>query len=118
MFNYGWLLKNKLDYNDIEDCMQVLKYVGVLYFVTDEEHQKNIKVFGEEVVNQFDIIQVKDNLLKQVVQNNYDGNVNDITEMDVFVVYFQVLGTMVDFSKFDDGYFVQFRQDCLGEYYV
>ncbi|MGA0937921.1 MAG: cytochrome-c oxidase, cbb3-type subunit II, partial [Sedimenticolaceae bacterium] len=30
-------------------------------------------------------------------------------EMDALVAYLQVLGTMVDFSKYDEGYFAEFR---------
>jgi len=32
-----------------------------------------------------------------------------ISEMDAMVAYLQVLGTMVDFKKFDDGHFSQYR---------
>ena len=38
-----------------------------------------------------------------------DGNKDDISEMDALVAYLQVLGTMVDFKKFEDGYFTRFR---------
>ena len=50
-----------------------------------------------------------ENLIKQAVQGNYDGNMAEITEMDAVVAYLQVLGTMVDFKQFDDGYFATFR---------
>ena len=29
--------------------------------------------------------------------------------MEALVAYLQVLGTMVDFTKYDEGYFAQFR---------
>ena len=31
------------------------------------------------------------------------------TDEDAMVAYLQVLGTMVDFSKYDEGYFTEFR---------
>jgi cytochrome c oxidase cbb3-type subunit 2 len=43
------------------------------------------------------------------MENNYDGVPGVITEMDALVAYLQVLGTMVDFKQFDDGYFATFR---------
>jgi len=37
------------------------------------------------------------------------GKRSRITEMDALIAYLQVLGTMVDFSKYNEGYFVEFR---------
>ncbi len=33
---------------------------------------------------------------------DFDGNPREVTEMDALVAYLQVLGTMVDFSIYDD----------------
>ena len=33
---------------------------------------------------------------------DFDGNPKEVTEMDALVAYLQVLGTMVDFSIYDD----------------
>ena len=109
MPNYGWFMKNKLSFSDVEDRMRALKHVGVPYSLTGEEYEKNVKRFGENIAKQLDITRAKENLIKQARDNNYDGNANDITEMDAIVAYLQVLGTMVDFKKFDDGYFATFR---------
>ena len=47
--------------------------------------------------------------MKQALNNDYDGQRSRITEMDALVAYLQVLGTMVDFSRYDEGYFAEFR---------
>ena len=48
-------------------------------------------------------------LTAQAASGNYDGNPDKLTEMDALVSYLQVLGTMVDYSKYDEDYFIQFR---------
>jgi len=109
MPNYGWLLETPLHYNDIADRMRALKMVGVPYSETQQAYEENIKRFGEEVAKQLDITRAEDNLTQQAISNNYDGITAEITEMEALVAYLQVLGTMVDFKQFDDGYFATFR---------
>ena len=48
-------------------------------------------------------------LLKQARDREFDGNPARITEMDALVAYLQVLGTMIDFTQYDEGYFAKFR---------
>lgn len=83
--------------------------VGVPYSETTAEYEANVKRFGEEVAKNLDILHAEENLIAQAATGNYDGNKNDITEMDALVAYLQLLGTMVDFSKFDEGHFAKFR---------
>ena len=108
MPNYPWLMDN-LAYKDIEDRMRALKMVGVPYSETKEEYDANVERFGKDVADQLNINSAVSNLLAQAKQGNYDGNASDITEMDAMVAYLQVLGTMVDFSKYEEGHFAQFR---------
>jgi cytochrome c oxidase cbb3-type subunit 2 len=68
-----------------------------------------VKKFGEEVAKKLDINQAEVNLLAQAQAGNYDANPTNVSEMDALVAYLQVLGTMVDFKKFDEDYFIQFR---------
>jgi cytochrome c oxidase cbb3-type subunit 2 len=89
--------------------MRALKVVGVPYSETQEEYDTNVKRFGEDVARQLDIVQAEENLISQAVNNNYDGITAEITEMEALVAYLQVLGTMVDFKQFEDGYFATFR---------
>ena len=109
MPNYPWLLENKLEYKDIADRMRSLKVVGVPYSIRQSEFKNNVKRFGSDVAKILDINYAEKNLIQQAADGNYDGNQDDITEMDALVAYLQVLGTMVDFKKFDDGHFAKFR---------
>ena len=38
---------------------------------------------------------------KKVNIRDFDGNLNKVSEMDALIAYLQVLGTMVDFSKYE-----------------
>jgi len=109
MPNYPWLLKNDLDYSDIADRMRALKKVGVPYSESKAEYEANVKEFGAEVAEMLDIQKAQENLIKQAQTGNYDGIPNRITEMEAMVAYLQMLGTLVDFSQYDEGHFVQFR---------
>lgn len=109
MPNYPWLLQNNLDYSDIAERMRALRYTGVPYSDTQAEYDANVKAFGKDSADKLDISKAKENLIAQASTNNYTGNPNRLTEMDALVAYLQVLGTMVDFSKYNEGYFVEFR---------
>ena len=109
MPNYPWLLDNALDYSDVADRMRALKAVGVPYSETDEEYQSNVERFGQSVADRLDINRAEQNLLAQAESGNYDGDRSRLTEMDALVAYLQVMGTMVDFSEYEDGHFAEFR---------
>jgi cytochrome c oxidase cbb3-type subunit 2 len=109
MPSYPWLLKNDLDYSDIDARMRALRTVGVPYSTNDEEYAANVEKFGVEVAEMLDINKAEKNLLAQAQSQNWDGDNTRLTEMDALVAYLQVLGTMVDFSKYDEGYFAEFR---------
>jgi cytochrome c oxidase cbb3-type subunit 2 len=109
MPNYPWLLETELDFSDVQDRMRALKKTGVPYSETQRELQRNIDEFGAEVAARLDILRAEETLMQQALANNYDGQRARITEMDALVAYLQVLGTMVDFSKYDEGYFTEFR---------
>ncbi len=109
MPNYPWLLTNKLNYKDIENRLRALKMVGVPYSITEAEYEANVDRYGKATAELLDINKATRNLEAQAQSGNYDGNRDDITEMDAMIAYLQVLGTMVDFKKFEDGYFTKFR---------
>jgi cytochrome c oxidase cbb3-type subunit 2 len=109
MPSYPWLLKNDLDYSDIDARMRTLRTVGVPYSINDEEYAANVEKFGTEVAEMLDINKAEKNLLAQAQSQNWDGDNTRLTEMDAMVAYLQVLGTMVDFTKYDEGYFAEFR---------
>jgi len=109
MPSYPWLLKTDLEYSDVAQRMRALKKVGVPYSETDAEYQANVTKFGKDIAEKLDINHAEDNLVAQAQQGNYDGDPTRLSEMDALVAYLQVLGTMVDFSKYDEGYFTEFR---------
>jgi len=109
MPNYPWLLETELDFSDVQDRMRALKKTGVPYSETQAEYERNVDEFGADVAGRLDILRAEENLLTQALANNYDGQRARVTEMDALVAYLQVLGTMVDFSKYDAGYFAEFR---------
>lgn len=108
MPNYPWLMAD-LDYSDVAQRMRALRFTGVPYSLTQAEYENNVQKFGETVAKQLDINRAKDSLFAQAREGNFDGQAERITEMEALVAYLQVLGTMVDFTKYDEGYFATFR---------
>jgi cytochrome c oxidase cbb3-type subunit 2 len=109
MPNYPWLVKTDLDYSDIQARMRALRVTGVPYSVSQAEYQKNVKEFGEDVAKSLHIPDAEKNLVAQAQAGNFDTQPEKLSEMDALVSYLQMLGTLVDFKKYDDDYFVQFR---------
>ncbi|MFN2348189.1 MAG: cytochrome-c oxidase, cbb3-type subunit II [Thioalkalivibrio sp.] len=109
MPGYPWLAQTDLAYADIQARMRALRRVGVPYSISDSEYQANVESFGEEAARMMDVPRAEENLIAQAQAGNYDGDPSRITEMDALVAYLQVLGTLVDFTQYDDGYFVDFR---------
>ena len=109
MPNYPWLLDNDLDYSDVDKRMLALKRTGVPYSVSQQEYDANLAAYGPEIADMLDVNLAQESLLRQARDNDYDGLPLRITEMEALVAYLQVLGTMVDFSKYDEGYFAEFR---------
>jgi cytochrome c oxidase cbb3-type subunit 2 len=109
MPNYPWLLENDLDYSDVAGRMRALRFTGVPYSLTQAEYDANVKKFGPAVADQLDISKAQDSLLRQARDRNFDGIASRISEMEALVAYLQVLGTMVDFTQYDEGFFTTFR---------
>lgn len=96
MPTYGWMKDRPLNYGDIADHLKTLKIVGVPY---TEEQIANAKVDLEAQKNpDGDTAGLMKRYPKAVVAN-FTGN-KTVTEMDALVAYLQVLGTMVDFTKY------------------
>jgi cytochrome c oxidase cbb3-type subunit 2 len=109
MPNYPWLLERDLDFTDMEARMRALRLVGVPYSLTQAEYDANIARFGQAMADQLDINQARASLLKQADDNDFDGLPDRITEMEALVAYLQVLGTLVDFTQYEEGHFGRFR---------
>lgn len=109
MPNYPWLLENELHYSDIAQRMKALKKAGVPYSESPEEFNANVEKYGAEVAGLLDINNAEANLVAAAEQEDYDGNPNRLSEMDAMVAYLQMLGTLVDFTQYEEGYFAEFR---------
>lgn len=109
MPNYPWLEKNELNIADIAERMKALRQVGVPYSLTKSEYDANVKQFGAANAEMLSIPDARKNLIAQAESGNYDGTRGTVSELDALVAYLQVLGTMVDFSKYDDDAFVKYR---------
>ncbi len=106
---YPWLMERELDYGDIARRMAALRKAGVPYSLTEAEYRRNVERWGKAVADRLDIRRAEEALLAQAEAGNYDGDRRRLTEMDAIVAYLQALGTMVDFKKYGEAYFVQFR---------
>ncbi len=106
---YPWLLQNELKYDDIEKRMKALKMTGVPYSLTEEEYQANVAEHGKEMADKLHIPNAKATLEAEARGRNWDGDKSRITEMDAMVAYLQMLGTLVDFKQYEQGYFANFR---------
>lgn len=96
MPGYAWMKDRPLSYGDIADHLKALRVVGVPY--TDEQIA-NAKADLEAQKNpDGDTAGLAKRYPKAVVAN-FTGN-KTVTEMDALVAYLQVLGTMVDFTKY------------------
>lgn len=97
---YAFLARRKLDYASIAEQLKTHRAVGVPYTdamiasaKADVEAQANPDADGAKAVAQrYPKAQIR----------AFDGNPSDVTEMDAVVAYLQMLGTLVDFAKFDE----------------
>ena len=100
MPGYPFLLKAKLETRDIADHLKVNSIVGVPY--TEEA----IASAGDDLLAQAnpdsDGVDALLERYPNAVVRDFDGNPKMVSEMDALVAYLQVLGTLVDFSIYDD----------------
>jgi cytochrome c oxidase cbb3-type subunit 2 len=109
MPNYPWLLTTQLDVSDVGARLRAQRTTGVPYSANQEEYQRNVEKFGEDVAKTLHIPDAQKNLVAQAQEGNYDGDRSSVSEMDALVAYLQVLGTMVDFSKIKPEDLVKYR---------
>jgi cytochrome c oxidase cbb3-type subunit 2 len=96
---YKFLATKKLDPESVEGLLRANKLVGVPY--SDEMIEKA----ASDVATQIDPFAADfDGFMARYPKaqvRDFDGNANEITEMDALIAYLQVLGTMVDFSTYE-----------------
>ncbi len=99
MPSYNWMATRELDYKTVEANMAALRTVGVPY--SDEMIAKA----KADIVAQVspDTKAAKELVARypKAVVSNFDGDATKVTELDAVIAYLQMLGTLVDFAKFD-----------------
>ncbi len=96
---YVFLEKTPLDYRDIALQLKANRDVGVPY--TDADI-KNARADLEAQVNpdSDDVAGLQTRYGGKINVRDFDGNPKTITEADALIAYLQMLGTLVDFSKY------------------
>ncbi len=89
-------LQRKLSYADMADHLKALRVTGVPY--SDEQIANAVADIEAQATSGADTEALLKRYPKAVVGDK-DGK-EEITEMDALVAYLQVLGTMVDFTKY------------------
>ena len=101
MPGYPFLEKRKLDYADISARMQALRIAGVPY--TDEQIDKaQADVVAQVSPDSPEAKSLVDRYPKAQVRKFDRKQGNEPSELDALVAYLQMLGTLVDFAKFDE----------------
>jgi cytochrome c oxidase cbb3-type subunit 2 len=100
MPGYPFLSENKLDSRDIEAALSVNTIIGVPY-TEDQIANAKSDLFGQARPDT-DAAYAFEERWPTATIRDFDGNPREVTEMDALVAYLQVLGTMVDFSIYDD----------------
>ncbi|MFD1197819.1 cytochrome-c oxidase, cbb3-type subunit II [Brucella gallinifaecis] len=98
MPNYGFLLNRPLDFNNMSANLKANIAVGVPYTqemvdnaINDVKAQAEPDADTEALLARYPKAKVGD----------FDGNPQVISEMDALIAYLQMLGTLVDFSTYD-----------------
>ncbi len=99
MPTYGFLMNKALDPKKITIHLKANAKVGVPY--TDEMIENAVDDFVAQADPDGDPSALEGRYPK-IVARDFDGNPKQITEMDALVAYLQVLGTMVDFSSYNE----------------
>ena len=101
MPKYGFLSKTKLQFDDMAAHLRANQIVGVPYSAEQVENVKAdvvAQATGEDIEGLEARYTYDDRF--SVPLGDFDGNPDEISEMDALVAYLQMLGTLVDFSTF------------------
>ena len=108
MPGYPFLAKTDLKVPDISADLKVNRMVGVPY--TDEQiANAKADMMAQANPDDDNVDDFLDRLYpdsgeedREPTIRDFDGNPDRVTEMDALVAYLQMLGTLVDFSIYDD----------------
>lgn len=99
MPGYKFLVERDADISGLQDDIAVLRKLGVPY--SDEMQQNAVSDAVVQSSPDRDSSGLEKRYGKKVNIHDFDGNPDRVSEMDALVAYLQVLGSMVDFSKYE-----------------
>lgn len=99
MPGYPFLAERELNYRDIADRLAANQLVGVPY--TDEMIQNAAADLEAQAVADSDGASDLQARYPKSQVRTFDGDPSTVTELDALVAYLQMVGTLVDFAKFD-----------------
>jgi cytochrome c oxidase cbb3-type subunit 2 len=100
MPGYPFLAERELDYRDIEGRLTALSMAGVPYTEDMiESASADLRAQADPNADGADALEER---YPKVQIRDFDGDPDRITEMDALVAYLQMLGTLVDFTTYDE----------------
>jgi cytochrome c oxidase cbb3-type subunit 2 len=96
---YKFLAQKELDYSDIAARMRAQRTVGVPY-TQDEIDNAKKDLEAQADPYSTDAVGLRGRYGAKVVNRDFDGDPNKVTEMDAAIAYLQMLGTLVDFNSY------------------
>jgi cytochrome c oxidase cbb3-type subunit 2 len=99
---YRFLARKELRLIDLQAKMRAMRTVGVPY-TQDKIDNALVDVAAQSDPFSSDAIGLRQRYGGKVVNRDFDGNPDEVTEMDALIAYLQMLGTMVDFSTYQAG---------------
>jgi cytochrome c oxidase cbb3-type subunit 2 len=99
MPGYPFLAKRELDYEDIAERLEVLRFEGVPY---SDEMIANAKADLKLQVDP-NAAAIKEFLARypKAQVRQFDSDPSYVSELDALIAYLQMLGTLIDFATFD-----------------
>lgn len=98
MPGYPFMQGRELDADDIADHLRALRVVGVPY--SDEMIENALDDLRAQADPDADWDGLQARYPKAVV-GDFDGDPTKLTELDALIAYMQMLGTLVDFTKYE-----------------
>lgn len=99
MPGYPWLAQRKLDASDVAERLKAQVAVGVPY--TEEMIANAAADLAAQTDPDSDGAEDVSTRYPKAVVSNFDGDASEVTELDAMIAYLQMLGTLVDFTKYD-----------------
>jgi len=100
MPGYPFLAEREVDLSDAEDRLKALSLAGVPYTQEMIENAAaDLRAQADPNAGGVDALQER---YPKSQARDFDGDPDRITEMDALVAYLQMLGTLVDFTTYDE----------------